>query len=104
MWMTELVDQVLEIVNQFPKIEKVLLFGSRARGDAGEKSDYDLAFDIPDFNHEQWSHLAVKIDDEVETLLELDLVWLQELKDQKFKAKINQEGQIIFGTLQKEIK
>ena len=27
--------------------DRVILFGSRARGDARENSDYDLAFDFP---------------------------------------------------------
>ena len=42
------VDQNLiqEMVRQFrkyPEVERVLLFGSRARGDHSERSDYDVA-------------------------------------------------------------
>ena len=38
------------------KIERVVLFGSRARGDAGPDSDYDVAVFLKDF-HDRWSEV-----------------------------------------------
>lgn len=37
-----------------PKIERVVLFGSRARGDARADSDYDIAVFLKDFS-DRWS-------------------------------------------------
>lgn len=38
------------------RIERVVLFGSRARGDAREDSDYDIAVFIKDLNN-RWSEI-----------------------------------------------
>lgn len=38
------------------RIERVVLFGSRARGDAGENSDYDLAVFLHDLT-DRWHEL-----------------------------------------------
>jgi predicted nucleotidyltransferase len=38
------------------RIERVVLFGSRARGDAGEASDYDLAVFLHDLT-DRWDEL-----------------------------------------------
>ena len=40
-----------------PRLERVVLFGSRARGDAGPESDYDVAVFI-DRLGEQWEELG----------------------------------------------
>jgi predicted nucleotidyltransferase len=39
------------------RIERVVLFGSRARGDAGEESDYDVAVFLRDFA-DRWQEVA----------------------------------------------
>jgi uncharacterized protein len=38
------------------RIERVVLFGSRARGDAGDESDYDLAVFLKDLG-DRWQEL-----------------------------------------------
>jgi uncharacterized protein len=38
------------------RIERVVLFGSRARGDAGEDSDYDVAVFLKDLS-DRWAEL-----------------------------------------------
>ncbi len=35
--------QIQEICSRYQQIKKVTLFGSRARGDNGDRSDYDIA-------------------------------------------------------------
>jgi predicted nucleotidyltransferase len=50
------------------RIERVVLFGSRARGDAGEDSDYDVAVFLKDLS-DRWH----EIDRLVE--IETDILW-----------------------------
>lgn len=45
----KLIDEFLTKLGQAFKIEKVILFGSRAKGDALKKSDYDLIIVSSDF-------------------------------------------------------
>ena len=68
-------------------IQKVILFGSRARGDNGARSDIDLAVtggNVRDFR--------LDIDDEVRTLLLFDVVDLDGSVQKELLDVINQEG------------
>lgn len=59
--------------SQWPAIEKVLLFGSRARGDHQERADIDLAIVCPTISENEWIYLREAIE-EIPTLLEFDVV------------------------------
>ncbi len=78
--------------------KKIILFGSRARGDHRDNSDFDIAFEIPTLNKNKWSQFLVETDDAVYTLYKLDLVDLESL-DQTYKNNIAREGvELYVGT------
>ncbi len=52
-----LISRVIQIAKE-SGIQKVILFGSRARGDATERSDYDFAFVSSNLNHEIKSRIT----------------------------------------------
>lgn len=71
-------------------LKKLILFGSRARGDNRERSDIDLAVsggNVNDFT------VAVE---ELETLLEFDVVNLDEKLSEDFQAEIDRDGIVLF--------
>lgn len=45
---TRLADYKRAVIHALPGVEKLILFGSRARGEAGEDSDYDIAVVLRD--------------------------------------------------------
>ncbi len=53
---------------------RVVLFGSRARGDARENSDFDLAFEFPEAQRGNWLRFLADLDDAALTLRPVDLV------------------------------
>jgi predicted nucleotidyltransferase len=75
--------------------EELILFGSRARRDHKEKSDYDFAF-LQIKNPDAWARFVLKIEEDVPTLSQVDLVNFDEI-DSAFKAVIQKEGVIIHG-------
>ena len=76
-------------------VHRVILFGSRARGDAAERSDIDMAVDAPDIGILEWDTLHQRIIEQSQTLLPLDIVWLQQAP--KFlKRQIERDGVVIF--------
>lgn len=85
---------VLEEIKKFAKkngVKKVILFGSRARGDFERASDIDLAVkggDITQFT------LVVK--EETSTLLDFDVVNLEEKLQEKLLDSIRKEGIVIY--------
>lgn len=68
------------------KIDKVILFGSRARGDCKRVSDIDMAVSGGDI-----SGFAVAIDEETSTLLEYDIVNLDGSVQEEIRTVIGKE-------------
>lgn len=78
-------------------IEKIILFGSRARGDFKERSDIDIAVVCPTASDRDWFQI-LEIVDSADTLLKIDCVRYDKLsEDDPLKIKINKEGIIIYG-------
>ena len=77
---------------QMHGIEKVILFGSRSRGENGERSDVDLAVtggNIRDFSFD--------LDEESHTLLMFDVVDLDHNVSEKLKEEIDRDGVVIYA-------
>ena len=80
-----------ELKNYSPK--KILLFGSRTRGDFRQNSDIDIAVDL-DLNFRDKRKLKEKIDF-IAGLYSVDLIFLNEV-DKSFRDKILNEGKILY--------
>ena len=79
-----------------PFVEKILLFGSRARQDHLEKADIDIAVLCPSATNYDWLQV-VDIVDEADTLLRIDCVRLDKLQqDSLLRRNIEQEGVILY--------
>lgn len=74
-------------------VNKIYLFGSRARGDANNRSDIDLAIECIE-NPRVWVEIYETIQ-ATETLLKIDLINLAEASSE-LKQKILCEGKIIY--------
>ena len=87
--------RVEKIVNELKKsdVRKVLLFGSRARGDYLKNSDIDLAID-GDFTSRQKRKIKEMID-ELSGLYSVDIVFFDEILPE-FRQKIEREGVVLY--------
>ena len=86
--------KVLEEINTLAekyKIDKVILFGSRARGDYKEVSDIDLAVSGGDVNE-----FTLAVDAETSTLLEYDVVNLDGSVQEELRKSIEREGKMLY--------
>ncbi len=72
-------------------IDKVVLFGSRARGDFRERSDIDLAVWGGDFNR-----FWLDVDEKTSTLLQFDFVNMNGTVQKELSEVITEEGKIIY--------
>jgi uncharacterized protein len=75
--------------------DKVLLYGSRARGSAREDSDYDLAFVFPKDRHARWVRFVVGLDDAAVTLLPVDLLDWNEAAS-PLREQVCREGIVLY--------
>jgi predicted nucleotidyltransferase len=79
-------------LTKHPSIDKIILFGSRARQDAHDRSDIDLAIVAPKATEKEWLTI-VNILETADTLLKIDGVRYDSLlKDSALKAAIDTEG------------
>lgn len=72
-------------------VKKVILFGSRARGDYRRTSDIDLAAEGGDF-----TRFALDVDEETSTLLKYDIVDLRRKVQPELLESIKREGIVIY--------
>ena len=77
-------------------VNKIYLYGSRARNDAGKKSDIDLAIDCPNASIKQW-HQILDIIENADTLLEIDCVRYDAIVSSKLKANIDREKKVLYA-------
>ena len=86
--------QVLEEIRQIAKrhqVGRVILFGSRARGDFKRTSDIDLAAEGGNI-----AGFALDVDEETSTLLKYDIVDLGRSVQKELRKSIESEGRIIY--------
>ncbi len=78
----------------FPEVREAIVFGSRAIGDAEERSDLDLALSCPGITRNRWVEIADAIE-RAETLIPLNLVWLEEAPA-ALREKIRRTGKVLY--------
>jgi predicted nucleotidyltransferase len=80
---------------RLPFVNRVLLFGSRAKGEANERADIDLAIDCPTASENDWLDLLNIIDD-AELLLPIDIIRFDTVGDPLFKEEITHNHLVLF--------
>ncbi|HEY5585315.1 MAG TPA: nucleotidyltransferase domain-containing protein [Ruminiclostridium sp.] len=92
----KIITEIKKITEKYA-ISKIVLFGSRARGDNNTKSDIDLAiYTLPKFTNK--GNFAADIED-LETLLKIDTVFINSDTDEKLIKNIQIEGVVLYERL-----
>jgi len=92
----EILESLIDAIVAKVKPARILLFGSRARGDGDGRSDFDLAVERPD--RARWVELALDLEESRVTLLKVDLVDLVDLDraSPEFRERILAEGVAVY--------
>lgn len=88
-------DDVIEFIAESASrhnLEKVVLFGSRAKGNFSEKSDIDLAI-LGSSTHE----FIDEVEEKCPTLLPFDFIDLSCGVSSELQERISQEGVVLYG-------
>ena len=93
--MENLLNLLAEEFGRYDTIERAALFGSRARGDYSERSDYDIAVfgDVPGADK---ARLHAWAEEELLSLHIIDLTFVGDVSDVKFLESIEREGIIFY--------
>ena len=90
----DLPERVVKDIVTFAKrysVRKVILFGSRARGNNTERSDIDIAVYGGDFDHFYWD-----VKEKVHSLLMFDIVQADAAISDELKQEIGRDGVTIY--------
>jgi len=88
-----IIDQLVSR-NLIIKIDKIYLFGSRARQDAAPRSDFDIAISGLKISTRDWLNITNAID-ETDTLLKIDALNFEQASTE-LQQKILKEGKLIY--------
>lgn len=91
-------DNFVNIFKRYPSIEKVILYGSRAKGTEKPYSDFDLAILAPTMTNQEFALLWNELND-MPLVFKLDILHFERLKDQKLKEKILNEGKEFYPAI-----
>jgi uncharacterized protein len=87
------VSRIVASIRSVSGVRRVILFGSRARGDARERSDVDLAVEGSELSQRDWLAI-VEATENADTLLRIDLVRLEEASP-PLRERILAEGRLL---------
>lgn len=83
-------NEICQLAEKY-NVNKVILFGSRARGDYWRASDIDLAVSGGDI-----TRFALDVEEQTSTLLFYDVVNLDEAVSPELLARIQKEGLVLY--------
>lgn len=87
--------EFIKKLSNFPFIDEIWLFGSRARGDNFERSDIDIAVICPTATPEQWQQVIDLIEN-ADTLLKIDCIRYEDSLNSVFKNNILRDKKILY--------
>jgi predicted nucleotidyltransferase len=91
----------IKAISEKYAIKRIVLFGSRARGDNKLTSDIDLAvYPLPEFMSK--GYFSSEIDD-LTTLFKIDVVFINDHTDMKLLENIKKEGVVIYERISPKI-
>ncbi len=88
----EIYNEIIETFKSISDIKRVILYGSRARGDYKKTSDIDLAVE---FEEDKKLLLIRKLDD-LKCILKFDVINIDTIQNEKLLENIKNEGEIIY--------
>jgi predicted nucleotidyltransferase len=89
----EAVRRLVARLGEEATVRRIILFGSRARGQAQLRSDVDLAIEAPDASPHDWQRF-LDLTEDADTLLPIDLVRIEEVPDE-LRRRILLEGRTL---------
>ena len=89
------VKKIIGVLEQKPEISKVVLFGSRAKGNFRNGSDIDLVLFGEELDLKTLFKLEAALDD-LMLSWKIDLALFPTITNQELKEHINRDGKVIF--------
>lgn len=90
------INELCDVFRRFPEVDKVYIFGSRAKGNYRDGSDIDLAVMGKDINSRKLQAISLAIDD-IELLYRVDLLDYEKTKKTPIGQHIQRVGKEFYS-------
>jgi len=90
----KIVNSIIDIIKKY-KVDKAVIFGSRARGDYKKTSDIDIAIFSKDMTYLELNLLRDQLD-QLYIIYKIDLVQIERLTNKKMLENIEKNGKIVY--------
>ena len=87
--------KLLALFEATPALERVWIYGSRARGDHRVASDIDLAVDAPAMSAQDFLALAGRVED-LGLIYRVDILRLQDVAEDGLRARIERDKRVLW--------
>lgn len=87
---------IIEMICSRKEVRRIVLFGSRARGDAASASDIDIAIFDPHWTREDINAMHDILEETIPTALKIDVLAYDLLTKDNLKKRILKEGVVIY--------
>jgi len=91
----EALDKIVRVLATAPKVERVILYGSRAKGTFRAGSDIDLCLEAPDLDYQALLHLENELDDLL-LAWKIDLALKHRIDNPELRSHIDRMGKVVF--------
>ena len=94
----KLLDEIIRVITSRKKVDKIILYGSRAANRFKRASDIDLAIAGSRWTADDLAVVKFYLEESLSTPLKFDVVLLNTLKKQALVDDIRQEGVTIYDS------
>lgn len=92
----EVFRQIVGVILEYKKPEKVVIFGSRSSGSFKDRSDIDIAIFGKDWTDKDINIVKYNLDESVRTLLKFDVLNFYNITKAKLRENILEKGKVIY--------
>ncbi len=93
----KILTQIIKLILDYKKPEKIMVFGSRASGACSDTSDIDIAVFGKDWVSRDVNIVRYTLDEYVKTPLKFDVLNFYAITKDKLKENILKKGRLIYG-------
>ena len=92
----KVLDFIRNKARRFAGIRKIVLFGSRARGDSKERSDFDFAVWGEGLTSTEWARFCIEVEEQAPSLCGIDLVRVSDETPEALRREIETRRRCVY--------
>lgn len=91
---SDVIKQILLTAKPYPSIIRIILFGSRAKGNFHRTSDFDVCVYCK--NEKELTNFYFDVEDKVDSIYKIDIVHYESLANDMLKQEIEENGIVLY--------